>query len=192
MIEYQIHIRLHPEPNGGWSVSLPQLPGVVSQGDTREEATANIAESFKGAAESYLASDGEIPWVDVPISRAPDGDHDLFIVVEVEPPEIPVKPVEIRWFDHGYRATRDIKKGEVCTTKASMKAGRSECPHCHGTGEIEVTIATGNQFTRECLNKECRFENGGHITEQLPLPDTSGPCVMCGGATRWKLVQCGE
>ncbi len=60
MIEYQIQIRLHPELTGGWSVSLPQLPGVASQGDTREKATANISEAFKAAAENYLESDGEL------------------------------------------------------------------------------------------------------------------------------------
>ncbi len=189
MIKYQIQIRLHPERSGGWSVSLPQLPGVVSQGETREEATANIAESFKGAAESYLASDGEIPWVDMPISRAPDGDHDLFIVVEVEPPEIPVKPVEIRWFDHGYRATRDIKKGESCVTMKSMQDGSVDCPHCHGTGEIEVTIATGNQYVHACLDERCVFDNGDRVVEPSESP---GPCVMCGGETRWKLVECDE
>ncbi len=93
MIEYQIQIRLHPEPSGGWSVSLPQLPGVASQGDTREKATANISEAFKAAAESYLESDGEIPWVSLEeIPWRDDADHDLFIVVEVEPPEIPSSP----------------------------------------------------------------------------------------------------
>ncbi len=37
------------EPDGGYVVSIPALPGCVSQGDTREEALANIRE----AAELY-------------------------------------------------------------------------------------------------------------------------------------------
>ncbi len=69
---------------------------------------------------------------------------------------------------------------------------KAKCPHCSGTGEIEVTIATGNMFTRECLNEECGFENGSRITD-LPVPSgLSGPCAMCGGETRWKVVDCDE
>jgi predicted RNase H-like HicB family nuclease len=38
------------ERDGGFVVSAPALPGCVSQGDTRAEALANIAE----AAELYI------------------------------------------------------------------------------------------------------------------------------------------
>lgn len=138
MIEYQIQIRLHPESSGGWSVSIPLLPGVVSQGDTREEAIANISEAFRGAAESYLESDGEIPWLAVRFIPTADGDHEPLIIVEVEPPEIPAKHVEIRWFDNGYRATRDIKKGELCTTMKSRQDSLVDCPHCNGMGEKDT------------------------------------------------------
>jgi predicted RNase H-like HicB family nuclease len=38
-------IVLTPEPEaGGYSVSVPALPGVFTQGDTREEALRNAAE----------------------------------------------------------------------------------------------------------------------------------------------------
>lgn len=39
-----------PEETGGYSVTIPALPGCVSQGETFEEALANIKE----AAELYL------------------------------------------------------------------------------------------------------------------------------------------
>lgn len=41
---------LEQESDGGYVVSIPALPGCISQGDTREEALANIRE----AAELYL------------------------------------------------------------------------------------------------------------------------------------------
>lgn len=41
---------LEQEPDGGYVVSVPALPGCTSQGDTREEALVNIRE----AAEVYL------------------------------------------------------------------------------------------------------------------------------------------
>ena len=36
---------LEREEDGGYVASVPALPGCVSQGDTREEALANIAEA---------------------------------------------------------------------------------------------------------------------------------------------------
>ena len=35
------------EPDGGFVISVPVLPGCVSQGDTKEEAMANIAEAIE-------------------------------------------------------------------------------------------------------------------------------------------------
>ena len=36
------------EPGGGYSVVVPALPGCVTQGDTIEEAQANIVEASEG------------------------------------------------------------------------------------------------------------------------------------------------
>jgi predicted RNase H-like HicB family nuclease len=38
---------LEQEPDGGYVVSVPALPGCVSQGETREEALNNIREAIK-------------------------------------------------------------------------------------------------------------------------------------------------
>lgn len=48
-----------PEETGGYSVEIPALPGCVSQGETFEEALANIKE----AAELYVEDlkESEIP-----------------------------------------------------------------------------------------------------------------------------------
>jgi antitoxin HicB len=39
-------VLLEPEEDGGFVVSVPALPGCISQGDTREEALVNIREAI--------------------------------------------------------------------------------------------------------------------------------------------------
>ena len=38
---------LEPESEGGFSVSVPSLPGCASQGETEQEALVNIREAIK-------------------------------------------------------------------------------------------------------------------------------------------------
>ncbi len=40
------HVVLVPQPDGGFFVECPSLPGCYSQGDTREAALANIREAI--------------------------------------------------------------------------------------------------------------------------------------------------
>lgn len=68
---------------------------------------------------------------------------------------------------------------------------KAKCPHCNngcekcqGTGFISVSFAEGDLFTRLCLNPRCQFVNGGRICDGFP-PESSGPCVICGGETDW-------
>jgi antitoxin HicB len=49
-IEREYEIILQPEPEGGFSVFVPELPDVTTQGETIEEATGMAKE----AIESYL------------------------------------------------------------------------------------------------------------------------------------------
>ena len=41
----KLKVLLRPEADGGYSVSVPAMPGCHSQGDTLEEALANIREA---------------------------------------------------------------------------------------------------------------------------------------------------
>lgn len=52
------------EPAGGYSVSVPALPGCVSQGETREEAMANIVEAAELYIEDCLAAGDKIAQTD--------------------------------------------------------------------------------------------------------------------------------
>jgi antitoxin HicB len=49
---------LEPNETGGYTVMAPILPGCISEGDTREEALANIKEAIELYIES-LEADGE-------------------------------------------------------------------------------------------------------------------------------------
>lgn len=55
----KLKIVLEPSEEGGYTVFVPSLPGCISEGDTREEALANIKE----AIELYLepTEDDHIP-----------------------------------------------------------------------------------------------------------------------------------
>jgi predicted RNase H-like HicB family nuclease len=43
----QVRVILEPSEDGGFTVHVPSLPGCISEGDTREEALANIREAFQ-------------------------------------------------------------------------------------------------------------------------------------------------
>ena len=43
----QLRVLLEPSEDGGYTVSVPSLPGCISEGDTREDALANIREAVQ-------------------------------------------------------------------------------------------------------------------------------------------------
>jgi antitoxin HicB len=50
-------IILEPQPDGGFTVLVPALPEVVTEGDTEQEALANAQEAI-GAALAYRRDNG--------------------------------------------------------------------------------------------------------------------------------------
>ena len=75
MTSYQYAIILHPDPEeGGYTVTVPALPGCITQGETLEEAIAMAKDVIRLYVESLIA-DGE----PVPEER----DHPQAIVIEV-------------------------------------------------------------------------------------------------------------
>lgn len=52
---------LEQEPDGGFVVSVPSLPGCISQGDTREDALRNIKEAIELYIEDCEASGEPVP-----------------------------------------------------------------------------------------------------------------------------------
>ena len=54
----EFRVILEPNELGGYTVTVPLLPGCTSEGDTREEALGNIREAIEAYVES-LRADGE-------------------------------------------------------------------------------------------------------------------------------------
>jgi len=55
--EYSFTIQFEPAEEGGHVVTCPALPGLVSEGDTLDEARENAKDAIRGYLES-LAKDG--------------------------------------------------------------------------------------------------------------------------------------
>jgi predicted RNase H-like HicB family nuclease len=52
---------LIPDETGGYVVEVPSLPGCYSQGETEEEALANIREAIQLHIESLIAAGEDVP-----------------------------------------------------------------------------------------------------------------------------------
>ena len=62
MKEYQYTIILHPEPEaGGYSVTVPSLPGCLAQGETVDEAVAMAKDAIRLYIESLIADGEPVP-----------------------------------------------------------------------------------------------------------------------------------
>lgn len=48
MVQYQYLVVLTPQEEGGYTVTVPALPGCISEGDTKKEALKNIKDAIKG------------------------------------------------------------------------------------------------------------------------------------------------
>lgn len=58
----KLKVVLEPSDEGGFTIFVPALPGCISEGDTREEALANIREAIElylEPVESNAASNPE-------------------------------------------------------------------------------------------------------------------------------------
>ena len=59
-------IILEPQEEGGYTVTVPVLPGCISEGDAKEDAIENIKDAISGYIESLKKHGGPIP-VEVPL-----------------------------------------------------------------------------------------------------------------------------
>jgi antitoxin HicB len=58
---YQYTVVFEPAEEGGYVVTVPALPGVVTEGDTLEEARAMAKDAIRGYLESLMKHGEEIP-----------------------------------------------------------------------------------------------------------------------------------
>lgn len=68
--EYGFTVLFEPAPEGGYVVTCPALPGLVTEGDTMEEARVMVKDAIRAYLES-LHKDG------LPVPSDPLNDRDL-------------------------------------------------------------------------------------------------------------------
>jgi antitoxin HicB len=66
MMHYTYTIRIEPAEEGGFIVTVPALPGCVTQGETYEEAVAMAQECIEGFLEALEKAGQPIPREAVP------------------------------------------------------------------------------------------------------------------------------
>lgn len=50
---YKIPLLLSPQPEGGFTVTSPLLPELITEGDTADEALANVRDALAAVIEAY-------------------------------------------------------------------------------------------------------------------------------------------
>jgi len=61
MVEYSYTVLFEPAEEGGFTVTCPALPGLVTEGDTLEEARAMAQDAIRGYIESLHKDHLPIP-----------------------------------------------------------------------------------------------------------------------------------
>ena len=61
MVEYHFTVVLEPQPEGGYLVSVPALPGCYTEGQTMEEAWHMAADAIRAYCKSLLKHGEAIP-----------------------------------------------------------------------------------------------------------------------------------
>jgi len=72
--EYSYTVLFEPAEEGGYVAFCPALPGLVSEGDTYEEAREHVTEAIEGYLES-LVKDGQPMPPDKNIALEPVKEH---------------------------------------------------------------------------------------------------------------------
>ena len=58
---YKVPLLLHPQPEGGYTVTSPVLPELVTEGDTVEEVLENVRDALRAVVETYADLDRPLP-----------------------------------------------------------------------------------------------------------------------------------
>lgn len=66
---YKLPLVLDPQPEGGWSITCPILPGLITEADTFEEIISNVSDALEALIEGYQELNQPLPTVFQPIGR---------------------------------------------------------------------------------------------------------------------------
>jgi antitoxin HicB len=60
---YKLPLILEPQPEGGYTVTCPLLPELITEGDTAQEAIANVADALAALLDAYEKLKRPVPKV---------------------------------------------------------------------------------------------------------------------------------
>ncbi len=58
---FKVPLVLTPQPEGGYTVTSPVLPELLTEGDTVEEAVANVNDALEAVLELYEDQGRDVP-----------------------------------------------------------------------------------------------------------------------------------
>ncbi len=60
-MDYKIPLVLTPQPEGGYTVTSPLLPELVTEGDSLDESLENVKDAFQAVIELYQEMGRSLP-----------------------------------------------------------------------------------------------------------------------------------
>lgn len=68
---YKLPLVLDPQPEGGWTITCPLLPELITEADTWEEVEPNVSDAFRAVLEIYEDLNKPLPGFFKPINGEP-------------------------------------------------------------------------------------------------------------------------
>lgn len=81
---YKLPLVLEPQPEGGWTITCPILPGLVTEADTLEEVIPHVTDALAALIEAYEDLGRPLPAVLQPVAADSALWSETFIAVDVQ------------------------------------------------------------------------------------------------------------
>ena len=59
----KLPLLLDPQPEGGWTITCPILPGLITEADSFGEIEVNVCEAFQSLKEAYENLNVSLPYL---------------------------------------------------------------------------------------------------------------------------------
>lgn len=66
---YKLPLVLEPAEEGGWTITCPILPGLITEADTLDEIHTNVQDALEALVEGYMEIGRPLPNVLKPLSE---------------------------------------------------------------------------------------------------------------------------
>lgn len=66
---YKLPLVLEPQPEGGWTITCPVLPGLITEADTMDEVVPNVTDALQAFIEMHQDLNQPLPEILQPISE---------------------------------------------------------------------------------------------------------------------------